>query len=204
MKSFANFLSAVFHPMMMVTIAAIIYFYLIPSDFTFSDPGIPPKIIGMLFVSTVIIPVLSMLLMLRFGRIKSLQMERQEERNWPLLQAVIIYLAAYYVMHSRVVPIFIQLFLLGAIMGILISLVVNLKWKISLHMIGIGGLCGGIAAGMILQQGGSPLILSICFLTAGMLGSARLYLQAHSPAQIFTGFATGFTVQFLLLLIMLS
>lgn len=190
--------------MMMVSIASSIYFFLIPADFSFSDTSVPQRILGMLFVSTVIIPLLSVLLMLRFGRIKNLQMEQQQERNWPLLQAAIIYLGAYYVMHSRVVPVFIQLFLLGAIIGILIALVVNLKWKISLHMIGIGGLCGGIAAGMILQQGGDPVILAVCFLFAGFLGTARLYLQAHSPAQIFIGFATGFTVQFLLLLSMLS
>lgn len=188
----------------MVTYATILYLFFIPTDFCFPDASIPIRIASMLFIGTVLLPILSVLIMLRFGRIESVQMEQQKERNWPLLQAAIIYLIAYYMIQGRVVPIFIQLFLLGSILGILISLLINLRWKISLHMIGIGGLCGGITIAMITQDFGSPMILSICFLIAGLLGTARLYLQSHSPAQILAGFATGFLVEFLLLFTMLS
>ncbi|MCX6310500.1 MAG: hypothetical protein NT084_02575 [Bacteroidetes bacterium] len=204
MKYFSNFISWIFHPMMMVTYAAAIYLFFMPSDFGFPDNDIPLRIVGMLFICTVILPVLSVLFMLRFGKIESVQMEQQQERNWPLLQSAIIYVGAYYVLHSRVVPIFIQLFLLGSIVGILFSLLVNLRWKISLHMIGIGGLCGGISVAMLLQNVGAPIILSVCFLIAGLLGTARLYLHAHSPAQILAGFTAGFAIEFLLLFTMLS
>ncbi|HET6993119.1 MAG TPA: PAP2 family protein [Bacteroidia bacterium] len=204
MKKFFSAVSVIFHPMMMVTFSSLIYLFLIPSDFGFPDSSIPLRIIGMVITSTVLLPIVCILLMLRYGKIESVEMESQKERNWPLLLSAIIYLAPYYVLHSRIVPVFIQLFILGAIMGILIALVVNLKWKISLHMIGIGGLCGGISVAMMLQDGASPFILSACFIIAGLLGTARLYLQAHSPMQIFAGFATGFLVQFLLLFTMLS
>jgi hypothetical protein len=202
-KKFFGIISVIFHPMMMVTFAGIIYFFFIPSDFDFPDPSIPLRILGMIITSTILLPVVSVLLMVRMGKVQSVEMEQQRERNWPLLQSAIIYLVAYYVLHSRVVPVFIQLFILGAIIGILVSLVINLRWKISLHMIGIGGLCGGISIVMMLQSGASPLILAFCFMIAGLLGTARLYLNAHTPAQIFAGFVTGFAVQFLLLSIML-
>ncbi len=190
--------------MMMVTFASLIYLFLLPSDFGFSDSSMPFRILGMVFMSTVLLPIVSVLLMYRFGKIENVQMEKQKERNWPLLQGAIIYLLAYYLLQSRVVPIFVQLFLLGAILGILISLLINLRWKISLHMIGIGGLCGGISVAMILQHAGSSILLSICFVIAGLLGTARLHLEAHTPTQILVGFATGFLVQFCLLFTMLS
>lgn len=190
--------------MMMVTYAAVIYFFFIPTDFGYIDSSIPLKILGLLFISTVVLPIAALLLMVRIGKVENVQMDQQKERNWPLLQSAIIYFGAYYVVHSRVVPIFIQLFLLGAIIGIVISLLINLRWKISLHMIGIGGLCGGISAIMFLLNAGNPMLLSICFIIAGLLGTVRLFLQAHTLTQILAGFTTGFLVEFLLLFTMLS
>ncbi len=189
--------------MVMVTYAAIIYFYFIPSEFSFPDKTIPLRILGLLFSSTVVIPMITLLVLLKVGNIKTIQIEEQKERNWPILLAAIIYLGAFYILQNRVVPVFIQLFLLGAIVGILLSLLINIKWKISLHMIGIGGLCGGILSIFILQQGENPLILAGLFFLSGLLGTARLYLNAHTPAQIFFGFLAGFSIEFFLLFMML-
>lgn len=188
----------------MITYAAAIHFFLIPSDFTFRDTSIPWRILGMLLTSTVLIPVTALLFLWKTGTIKSIRIEDQKERNWPLLITALIYFGSFYLTQNRGIPVFIMLFTLGATLGILISLVINLKWKISLHMIGMGGLCGGIVIEMLLQQGGNLLLPVSLFLLAGLLGTARLYLQAHSPAQIFTGFLTGFSVQFCLMFLMLS
>ncbi|CAN5377824.1 membrane protein [soil metagenome] len=189
--------------MMMVTYAAIIFLFFLPSEFVFSDQRIPLQILGLLATSTIAIPVVTILILWKLGNVKSIRIEEQKERNWPLLLAAIIYLGAFYIVQNKVVPLLIQLFILGAIVGILFSLIVNLKWKISLHMIGAGGLCGGVVAAMILQQSGNPLLLAILFLMTGILGTARLFLNAHSPSQIFSGFIAGFTIEFLLLFLML-
>jgi len=188
----------------MVTYAAAVHFFLIPSEFTFRDPSIPWRIIGMLLISTVLIPVTALLFLRKTGMIKTMQIEDQKERNWPLLITALIYFGSFYIIQKSGIPVFIQLFTLGATLGILISLGINLKWKISLHMIGMGGACGGMAVEMLLLQVGDPIILGVLFLLAGLLGTARLYLQAHSPAQIFAGFFTGFAIQFGLMFLMLS
>jgi hypothetical protein len=188
----------------MVTYAAAIYFFLIPSDFIYRDESVPWLFLAMLFTSTVLIPATALLFLWKLGTIKSIRIEDQKERNWPLLIGATIYFTSFYIMQKMPIPPFIKLFLLGAILGILVSLVVNLKWKISLHMIGIGGLCGGMGMVMYLQEAGNPLLLASLFLIAGLLGTARLYLNAHSPAQIFTGFLTGFFLQFILSFVMLG
>ena len=180
----------------MVTYGSAMYFFLLPSDFGFYENVTLLRIILMLFIGTAMIPATALFLFSRLGLIKSVRIEEQRERNFPLLLGSLIYFGTFYVLQHKDIPVFILLFLLGAILGILISLVVNLRWKISLHMIGIGGLCGGTAVVMYLQQDGNPLLLSVVFLLAGLLGTARLYLNAHTPAQIFAGFFTGFIVQF--------
>ncbi len=187
--------------MLMVTYAAAIYLFLLPSDFAPIAPGLPWKILGLLFISTVLMPLTFVYMMLRMGRIDNMQMERQQERNWPLLTTAMIYAGGYYALYSRAVPVFIQLFLLGAVIGMLASLLVNLKWKISLHMIGIGGLCGGLTAALMGGIDGSPWLIAGCFIAAGMLGTARLYLRAHSPAQVLAGFVVGFAVEFGLMMV---
>lgn len=76
--------------------------------------------------------------------------------------------------------------------------VVTLFWKMSAHMTGAGGL---LAVVLILGfkfhtfQVLYPLILSI--LLIGAIGSARLYLGAHKPLEIYAGFFFGFLVCFL-------
>jgi membrane-associated phospholipid phosphatase len=82
-----------------------------------------------------------------------------------------------------------------------VAMIVNLKWKISLHMIGIGGLCGGVTSMFIMLQEGNPLWLALLFLCAGTLGTARLILQAHNSLQILAGFVAGFAIEFGLLML---
>ena len=188
----------------MVTYGAVIYFFLLPSDFLPEDKSFFYRVLGLIFTGTFLIPVLFTFSMKRFGQISSLQLEKQRERNWPLLVTAIVYVVAFYSLRSRVIPGFIQLYLLGAIVGILFSLLVNLRWKISLHLIGIGGLCGGISAIMYTMEMGNPMLLALCFLAAGILGTSRLILRAHTPAQILAGFASGFAIEFLIMLFAFS
>ncbi len=188
----------------MVTYAGAIHFFLLPSEFIYQDTTFPWRILGMLFTSTILIPVTALLFLLKSGTIKSIKIEDQKERNWPLLLTAFIYFSSFYILRNKSIPVFIQLFVLGATLGILISLGVNLKWKISLHMIGIGGLCGAIAIAMLLLRAENPVLLVSLFLIAGLLGTARLYLEAHSPAQIFAGFLIGFFLQFSLMFVMLG
>ena len=178
---------------MMPTLGALCYFLLFPSVASLMNPVQMWLIIGVVVASTLALPLLSVLIMLRFGKISTIYMEDKRERNWPLLQTAIVYAAAFYVLKD--IPVFIPIFILGAIASMVIAMVINLKWKISLHMIGIGGFCGGLAALFILTQEGSPVYLAFAFILAGVLGTARLLLEAHTSMQILAGFMLGFTVE---------
>lgn len=155
----------------------------------------------LIFSSTFLLPLLSVFIMVKFGKVRSIYMDEQRERNWPLLQTAIVYGVAFYILvQAKRIPPVIPLFILGATGAMVVAMLINLKWKISLHMIGIGGLCGGITSMFILLQEGNPLWLALIFLCAGALGTARLLLQAHNSLQILCGFAAGFVIEFALMM----
>ena len=74
----------------------------------------------------------------------------------------------------------------------LFALLVNLRWQVSLHMTAAGAATGMVA--ILLYAGYTNLVWVFCgaVLCSGVLGSARLCLGKHTPAQVAVGFAGGF------------
>jgi membrane-associated phospholipid phosphatase len=81
------------------------------------------------------------------------------------------------------------------------TLLITYYWKISMHMTGIGGLCGAFLLLGIVWPVDLRLILAGLFFIAGIVGSSRLVLQVHTPAQVAAGFIAGLLPQLSLLLL---
>jgi membrane-associated phospholipid phosphatase len=83
----------------------------------------------------------------------------------------------------------------------LVAAIVSYFWKISIHLIGIGGVTGMISA-LSVKYGIDLLNLQILLLMiSGLTASARLYLGEHNPKQVYTGFIFGFLIVFNIILI---
>jgi membrane-associated phospholipid phosphatase len=74
---------------------------------------------------------------------------------------------------------------------------ITLFWKISAHAVGTGGLLGFLF-GIVYSFAAVELLYPtlVCVLAAGLLLSARLYLNAHTPAEVGAGFLLGLTICF--------
>jgi len=94
------------------------------------------------------------------------------------------------------------LLLLGATFALVLTMLINLKWKISAHMVGIGGVIGAIIGLSMRLFVDYRLIIMILIIVAGLIGSSRMLLNAHSPAQIYFGFGVGISSQLLLFLLL--
>lgn len=65
-------------------------------------------------------------------------------------------------------------------------------------MIGVGGMLGFVLASTQMVTGYSLLNYAIgAVLLAGLVGSSRLYLNTHTPLQVWFGFILGFVICFL-------
>jgi len=89
----------------------------------------------------------------------------------------------------------IKLFIVGGGIAILITAFLNLKFKISAHMLGVGGLLGVLmSVAYLIQFNMTPFYIAVIIL-AGFIGFARLKLDEHKPYQLYVGFALGLIVQ---------
>jgi hypothetical protein len=192
---FAKVITYLFHPLLVPTYAMVALFAEFSSHYFIRDIRIPLLLFGITLVSTCLLPGLSIYLLMRSGFVKSLQMDERNDRVLPYLITSGYYMLAFYMLRDFPVPAgmlaLIRGFALSASTSILITAIVNLKWKISAHMVGIGGLCGAIAT-LVIHKPEPPFgLLYVCILIAGLVGYARLRLQAHTPAQVYSGFLLG-------------
>jgi hypothetical protein len=196
MKSAAKFISIIFHPVLIPTLGIFILFntnsYL---NFAISKE-MKTAILLLIGISTFIIPTLISFLLLNKKVITSLEMETQKERIIPYSFTIIVYFFTLYMLNKAPIPPLISKFILATTISIILAFIINFKSKISAHMIGIGGLLGAlITVAILLHVYMLPIIICV-FIIAGLLGSSRLILNAHTSSQVYAGFALGFICQF--------
>ena len=90
--------------------------------------------------------------------------------------------------------------LFGAILIIIFAAIISKFWKISLHLLAIGGVVGVFIA-LQLMEGGILYVLLIFILLSGILGVARIKQKAHNHTQVYVGFLLGMSVELISLLL---
>ena len=197
-QAIAQFFSLVFHPLIIPTLGFLL---LMNSGFYFSMMSFEGKkfLLIIIFLSTFLLPVLSLGL-LSFNKHFDATMSKSTDRVLPLfMSAIYYYLGYYYLGRLDVYPIY-RDFLLATILIILMLLLISMKWKISNHMAGIGGLIGAVIALSFRMGINSSMLLCGLIILAGILGTARLILKKHSQLQIYAGFFLGFMVNYLIII----
>ncbi|NQY67157.1 MAG: hypothetical protein HRT72_05460 [Flavobacteriales bacterium] len=197
----ANAIAYLFHPLYMPTVGSLLLIYLAPYFSIFIAPPVAQIITATLLFLTLVCPVVVTIFILRGRNNDTLHLQSVEGRRLPLVYTLLFYTIACSVLKSIPgVPIMVYLFTLGCTFTVLIAFIISFKWKISTHMMGIGGVIGMlIAISYILMQSLEMLILG-AVLIAGFVGYSRLNLEAHSPSQVLSGFVVGVASQLILFL----
>lgn len=196
-KILARSISLVFQPLAMPTLVFAFFLFLMP-DWVFQLAL--PKIYVFLLVllTTLVIPLISLLLMRLTKSISSFHMEKREERILPFTVISLYYVMTSYLFYLKVAVDYRMMFALS-VMTVCVVLLTGITffWKISAHMIGVSGLLGIVMYFSIkypsLEMVNYVLMLIIF---TGAVASARLYLHAHTPGEIYAGFFLGFTLCF--------
>ncbi|TAL58478.1 MAG: hypothetical protein EPN85_11560 [Bacteroidetes bacterium] len=151
-------------------------------------------------LATFFLPLLSAIVMFKLKWIGSLEMKTKEERKIPYLASAVFFFTESYLLMRWDIPVLIQAMMMGSTLLILLTLIINIFWMISAHMVAIGGICGMMIAVSYRLQINIHFTLIALFLTAGLVAFSRLKLSAHSPAQVYAGFFLGVFVQLMFLL----
>ena len=187
--SLEKIVSILFHPVFVPTITVFLVVKI------YSNIIILENQAGIILIGTcvfsLILPLLSVFILLLTKKIDSLEMPKKEERFLPILFASTWMILGFYFMKEifSYAPIMKSIYL-GAIYVMLIALLITKKWKISLHMLAIGG-ATGVLIMLEFLFGQNLMFLLITILISGILGFSRLSLKAHSLNQIYAGFIVG-------------
>lgn len=199
-EKFARIISIIFQPLLIPTFSLIILFSL-NSYISFAIPSSAKNmILAMIFIVTFVFPAIFIYLFYKRGIIRSITMEKRDERILPLLVTAVFYFLAFHLIRQlQLHDIFSRMFLGSAILVVL-GLIINLRWKISAHMIGIGGLLGGLIGVSQLVLVDLVMLVFLVTIICGLVGYSRLKLNAHTPAQVYAGFLLGFGVMIYMLI----
>ena len=199
----ANLVSIIFHPLFLAT-----YLFI---AFTLVDPLIilPPGynkiaqwlIVLVVAITTFVIPALSIVMLKFTGNIQSIKLDGRRERLIPFFYISLFYgFTAYYFTRQMMVSSMSEaIFILIAIM-IFVAAVITFFWKISIHSLGVGGATGFLLMlSMIFPDSPTHFLLILSLLVSGLVMTARLKLNAHSPAQVYIGYILGLFISFMII-----
>jgi len=213
----AYFVSVVFHPLLMLTYMLIILLLVNPYLFGASIIASKDVFVLVVFLSTFLIPAFSVFMMKALGLVSSMELKDKQERIGPYILTGVFYLWVFRnLLDNPDIPQAFKIFALGATIGLFLSFFVNLFSKVSMHGAGIGGLLGMVVIttlkfsyeSFVFEIGDSAFQMSMhtllifVILICGAVGTARLFLGAHDPRDLYGGFAIGFGTQFLALAIL--
>lgn len=194
----AKMFTIVFHPLFVP-----FYMLLILLNVnTFFAMMIPVKakllLSGLVFLTTILLPLLIVFLLYRLKLVKSFYLQSREERIYPLLTVAVFYYITYYLLKSFPISFIFSYYMLGSTFLTILAMIISFYRKISLHMMGIGGMLGllmGLSLNLNLDL--TWFVISVIVL-GGFLGFARIQSNSHKPSEIYSGFLVGASVMFLL------
>lgn len=193
----ARVISAIFTPFSIPFLAFLILFL-------FSYLRIMPIqykliVLGVVYCFTILMPTLTIFLFRKINGFSPEDLGERKRRFMPFLLTITPYVFCLVMMHRLNIPWYMTGIILAALIMMVICIVVNLKWKLSEHMAGVGAIVGGLVSFSALFGYNPVWWLCLFILIAGVLGTARIILQHHTLGEVLVGFAVGLICSLLVL-----
>ncbi|MEC3905857.1 hypothetical protein VOI54_02380 [Tamlana sp. 2201CG12-4] len=190
-------ISYIFHPLLMPLMGIIFYFLKSPRF-------IPAEIIQakliLLFILTIMLPILLYFLLKTLGRVNSIYLNTTRERIYPLLLNCVIILIVLQRIITPTQAIELYFFFVGILISNMACLILAImKFKASIHMIGISGLFMFFIALSIHFSININGTLAIMAVIIGAVATSRLHVNAHNSKELVMGLFIGVIPQLVLI-----
>ncbi len=209
MKIFSEVISWIFLPLLMPVYGLVLAMY-VPSQqdyllnedsLYFLNPAAKEAILYMFLIFSAIAPGLSFLYLHKKGIISTIDMENKRERSIPMLIMLAYCLVLYFLFVIKapggILPKYIYALPLSGVFVTAAYGIINRWIKISLHAGGAGILTGFLFAYLFNQIEFHFWVLLFAIIASGLTLSARLYLEKHTPLEVYTGWTAATIVTFL-------
>lgn len=194
-------LSAVLHPLV-IPLYVMTLLLAGPTQLSCFPASVKFYLLWVTALYTAVIPLLSVGLLHSAGRISSLTIDERRERILPLAIGIVCYLLCAATVSRIPSAMIVRKFMLAGACCELFCLAVTLYWKISLHLAAQGAVAALFVLLTFGNAGHLTGALAAAVLAAGALASARLWLGCHTIGQIAAGYAGGYIVTTLAVLLL--
>ncbi len=181
----------------MPLIGAVFYFSKSPR---FLPEGLIWNKLMSLSILSIALPILVFFLLKTIGKADSIYFKRVEQRKLPLLINSLILLILLFRVFPSYQIIELHYFFMAILMSNIACFILALvKFKVSLHMVGICGVFSFfimLAIQYSININGTLALMSIL---TGAVASARLYLKAHTGLEILVGLCIGILPQIMVI-----
>lgn len=189
MKKILPFFSYLFHPVFIPLIGTLFYIVLDESYFSFSKLVV---LLLQIVIITLFLPVAFFFLLRTFGKIDNIMLSDISQRKIPLLLQTMLF--SVLVTKSITLDRFPELhyfFLAGIISSVIAFLLLFIKTKSSIHLIGSSALTVFVIG--LSYHNEVNIINTIVFMMVmnGFIASSRLEMKAHTHKELLIGFLVG-------------
>lgn len=198
-RSLSLTISTVFHPVFVNLLGLVALIFLSPYLSMGLNPTARFFYIAFIFISAGVLPMVVVLLMKLLGKVSSIMLEVQEERNMPYLITASIYLFDFYFLTRLHTPGLLRAYLLACACIVVAVVIINYFYKISVHATSLGALTAVIISSASYAILDTRLFLIAAFVISGITLSARLFLLAHNLQQLISGWMLGFVIMYFIL-----
>ena len=133
-----------------------------------------------------------MIFLKKSNAIETFHLENVIERKMPILLMVMVSYLLATIIKNASSTMELALFFYGMTVGLIIAyLLIYKNFKISLHMLGIGGLLGFFIFVSYHYELNLILLISFLFIIAGFIAISRIKIKAHTLREIYLGFLIG-------------
>lgn len=199
LDGFSHFLSWALVPLLVPVYGILFIFRLSVLDVI--PAGLQTAVTFVILGINFVAPMLLIFLLKIMGVVQDPGLNERKERPIPYLISAICFGCSAWFVASRGAPVWVAMFFCGGAAASLINLLINFKWKISAHAAAVAGL---VALLIRLQRDVAVeshlfVWLLITVGCAGLLGSARVWLNRHTVWQVLAGYVVGFCSVFFLM-----
>ena len=189
LKKILPVFSYIFHPIF-VSLYGTLFFFLIANSFFYNSQIIVTLI--QVTILTLLLPLSMYFLFRSLGVVSSFTEASISERKMPIaVQAILLFVLIKFSVSRDTVAELYFFFLGGFLSSVIVLASVILKFKASLHMIGISALtCFIFGLSMYYQM---PFVNFVAFsiVCVGLVASSRLYMKAHTYPELIAGMIIG-------------
>ena len=189
LKKILPVFSYIFHPIF-VSIYGTLFFFLITNSFYYNSQIIVALV--QVTILTLLLPLSMYFLFRSLGVVSSFTEASISERKMPIaVQAILLFVLIKFSVSQDSVAELYFFFLGGFLSSVIVLASVILKFKASLHMIGISALtCFIFGLSMYYQM---PFVNLVAFsiVCVGLVASSRLYMKVHTYPELIAGMIIG-------------